>query len=64
MRWRVDTRAGYASFDERDEARARELYASEGIRLVRCVDVFDERGEVVAGLPLGIGIEPRDWRPE
>lgn len=56
MRWRVDTRCGYASFDEAEEERARALYEDEGIRLRRCDNIFDE-GVVVEGLPLGIEFE-------
>lgn len=56
MRYRVDTRFGYASFDEKDAKRARELYEQEGIRLRRCRDLFDE-GEVIEGLPLGVDFD-------
>ena len=51
MRYRVDTRYGYASFDAGDEAKARDLYAREGIRLIWCKD-FDDPGIVVEGVPL------------
>jgi hypothetical protein len=53
VRYRVDLRFGYASFDESQEARARELYQAEGVRLRRCTDLFDE-GEVIEGLPLEV----------
>lgn len=53
MRYRVDTRWGYASFGEDDEQKAREMYEDSGVRLVRCKDLNDE-GEVIEGLPLGV----------
>ncbi len=53
MRYRVDLRFGSASFDESEEAYARDLYESEGVRLVRCVDLFDQ-GEAIDGLPADI----------
>jgi hypothetical protein len=53
MRFRVDTISGYASFDESEEDRARELYDEAGLRLRLCHDLHDE-GVVIAGLPLGI----------
>lgn len=53
MRWRVDTLFGWASFDEADWEKARQMYDESGIRLRRCEDLGDE-GVVVAGLPLGV----------
>lgn len=49
----MDLRAGYASFDGADEARAVELYKTEGVRL-RCCRDLDDEGVVVAGAPLGV----------
>ena len=54
MRFRVDTHFGYVSYDEADEAKARALYKAEGLRLRRCVDLFDDVGVVLEGLPLGV----------
>lgn len=52
MRFRVDTRYGWISFDEKDEAKAREYYASgDALRLRLCADLHDE-GTVIEGLPL------------
>ncbi len=53
MRWRVDTRFGYISFDESEEGKAREHFEREGVALRRCDDIHDE-GEIVEGwLPAG-----------
>jgi predicted alpha-1,6-mannanase (GH76 family) len=51
MRYRVDTRTGYVSFDFADEEKARALYTEEGIRLRVCRDIFDE-GVVIDGAPI------------
>lgn len=50
MRYRVDTRFGSASFDEKDEAKALELYRESGLRLSWCRGLDDD-GEVIEGLP-------------
>lgn len=52
MRYRVDTRFGYASFDESELAKAEELYEDQGVRLILCKDLMDE-GVVLKGLPFG-----------
>ncbi len=41
MRYRVDTRYGYVSFDKDDEDKARALFAEEGVALRVCVDLHD-----------------------
>ena len=52
MRYKVVFKngSGYASFDERDYERALDLFKSEGIRMLRQKDIFDE-GTLVFGLP-------------
>lgn len=50
MRYRVDTKYGYASFDEKDEAKARAFYEDCGFCLRLCKDLFDEEGEVLEGV--------------
>jgi hypothetical protein len=54
MRYRVDLRYGSASFDKRDYPRAKALYDEEGLRIVKCHDLFDQDGEVLEGAPLGV----------
>lgn len=59
MRWRVDLLSGYISYDEKEEAKARELYVQEGLRLRRCRDIHDE-GEIVESvLPDGVDTKKR-----
>ena len=48
MRYRVELPYGsWASYDEKGEALALDLYASEGLRLRRCENLLDD-GEVIA----------------
>ncbi len=58
MRYRVDLRTGYASFDSSDVLKARALYESEGLRLSVCRGLNDP-GIVIAGLPLDVDVSPR-----
>ena len=58
MRYRVDTLYGYASFHSSEEAKARECYEREGLRLRHCVDIYDD-GVVIEGLPLNVSIKNR-----
>lgn len=58
MRWRVDLISGYISYDEKDEDKARALYAEQGLRLRRCRDIHDE-GEVIEGLPASVDTKKR-----
>ncbi len=58
MRYRVDLRTGYASFDGSDVLKARRLFDAEGLRLRACRDLNDP-GVVIAGLPLEIDVSPR-----
>lgn len=51
MRYRVDFEHGWASYDEKDEDKARDLYKDRGIRLRICTDLHDE-GTVIDGIPL------------
>ena len=51
MRFRVDLKYGYVSFDEKDIEKAWELYREFGVRMRKCVDISDE-GQVIAGLPI------------
>ena len=53
MRYRVDTRHGWASFDEVDFVKALEMYREEGVRLRKCVDLYDD-GEVIEGLEIHV----------
>ena len=50
-RYKIDLEYGYVSYDEKDYDKAMELYKSEGIRLRKCSDLFDE-GVVIAGKPI------------
>ncbi len=49
MRYRVDTRYGYVSYDETDEAKARALYEDEGVCLRLTADLNDEVGVILEG---------------
>jgi len=50
-RLRVDLKYGYASYSLKEQQKAMDLFASDGIRLRFCKDIFDD-GYVVAGEPL------------
>ncbi len=52
MRYQVDTRYGYVSYDESDEAKARALYEDEGVCLRLCADLFDHVGVILEGTPV------------
>lgn len=49
MRYRVDLRYGYASYDESDVERAIDLYAREGLRMFR-----EDTREVLLGAEHGV----------
>lgn len=52
MRWKVDLKYGYASFNESDKEKAWDLFHDEGIRIRKCKDIMDDEGIVVEGLPI------------
>ncbi len=54
MRYKVQTRYGYVSYDERDEAKARALYADEGVCLRLTADLGDDVGVILEGTPLNM----------
>lgn len=56
-RLRVDTKYGYCSYSMQDKSKALDLFASEGIRLRVCRDIYDD-GTVVAGEPLSTKVKP------
>lgn len=51
MRYKVETKYGYASFDEKDKHKAMQLFEQEGVRLFKCKDIHDE-GLLLQGPPV------------